>query len=395
MRRVTPFARGLAGGVVAALGVAGVLVLEPVPVSSHTPITTNVTFQKEISRIFQRRCMQCHSDGNIAMSFATYTDARPWAVAIKEEILERRMPPWAAVPGYGHFANDGGLTSREVAVILSWATGGAPSGVLRAEESTPPVIVPALNGWIIGAPDAEIEVGKAHMVAADSGNTTMRFEVESGLASPASLHALQFDPADRRVAQWAAVYEAGTGRWLGGWTPISPVTSLPDGIATVLPARAKLLVEVGYRGTTEAVTGAGSLGLYFSKAKPTAVTSAISVASSGISLPAGATGQRVRVEKALTQDSMVGMLWPELGAGGQSLEVTAVRPNGMLEPMLWVEKYQPQWRSPYVLREPVALPAGTRVILTAYFANPGQAARPADARLSVTAWPASRPAGSR
>jgi hypothetical protein len=173
------------------------------------------------------------------------------------------------------------------------------------------------------------------------------------------------------------------------------VTSLPDGVATVLPARAKLVVEVGYRGTSEAVTGAGSLGLYFSKAKPAAITSVLSEASTGVSVPAGATGQRVRVEKALAQDSMVGMLWPNIGVGGESLEVTAIRPDGMIEPMLWVEKYQSQWRSPYVLREPLALPAGTRIILTAYFDNPGQAVRPADASLAVTVWPASHPAVSR
>ena len=35
-------------------------------------------------------------------------------MAIKEEILERRMPPWSAVSGYGHFVNDMSLTGREV-----------------------------------------------------------------------------------------------------------------------------------------------------------------------------------------------------------------------------------------------------------------------------------------
>jgi hypothetical protein len=390
-----PFPKTFAGAVVAAAAVIGVLALEPIPVYTHTPITTNITFQKEISRIFQRRCMQCHSDGNIAMSFATYADARPWAVAIKEEILERKMPPWSAVAGYGHFANDGGLTSREVSVILSWATGGAPSGVLKAEETTPPVMVPPLNGWTTGEPDAVVEVGNGHMVPAGSGNTTMRFEVDSGFTAPTWLRGLQFDPADRRVPQWAAVYEAGTGRWLGGWTAITPVTKLPDGVAAQLPAKAKLVVEVGYRGATEAVTGAGSLGLYFAKTKPAAVTEAVSVVSNGTSVPPGATGQRVRVEKAIAQDSMAGILFPELGAGGRSLEVMAIRPDGMMEPLLWVERYQAQWRSPYVLREPVALPAGTRVIMTAYFDNPRQAAQAADARLSVTAWPASRQTATR
>ncbi len=29
------------------------------------------------------------------------------------------MPPWSAVTGYGHFANDVSLTAREISLILS------------------------------------------------------------------------------------------------------------------------------------------------------------------------------------------------------------------------------------------------------------------------------------
>ena len=140
-------------------------------------------FQKEIAQIFQRKCFQCHTDGNISMSLTTYKDARPWAVAIKEEILERRMPPWSAVNGYGHFANDMSLTAREVSIILAWADGGAPSGVLLADESKEPVFVPPLNGWEQGTPDAVVNVAKDQKVAAGSPDRTARFEVASGLDS--------------------------------------------------------------------------------------------------------------------------------------------------------------------------------------------------------------------
>ena len=48
----------------------------------------------------------------MAMPLQTWEEARPWAVAIKEEILARHMPPWSAERGYGAFANDGALTPR-------------------------------------------------------------------------------------------------------------------------------------------------------------------------------------------------------------------------------------------------------------------------------------------
>lgn len=62
------------------------------------------------------------------MSLLSYEEARPWAKAIKEEVLERRMPPWGAVKGFGEFADDRSLTAEEIHTIADWVEGGAPEG---------------------------------------------------------------------------------------------------------------------------------------------------------------------------------------------------------------------------------------------------------------------------
>ena len=100
------------------------------------------------------------------MALRTYEEARPWARAIREEVLERKMPPWQAGPGYGHFANDISLNVREKEIILSWADGGAPSGVLKAEESIPPVFVPPVPEWSEGEPDQVFTIGSGAGIAA-------------------------------------------------------------------------------------------------------------------------------------------------------------------------------------------------------------------------------------
>ena len=56
---------------------------------AHDIITTAITWDREISRIVYERCASCHHDGGPAFSLMTYEAARPWAVAIKEEVLER------------------------------------------------------------------------------------------------------------------------------------------------------------------------------------------------------------------------------------------------------------------------------------------------------------------
>ena len=99
------------------------------PLSAHEIITTKLTWTEHMARIFQRRCVGCHQpDGIAPFPLTSYEQVRPWAKAIKYEVLNRRMPPWDAVKGFGAFRNDLGLSQEEIAVISSWVEGGAPEG---------------------------------------------------------------------------------------------------------------------------------------------------------------------------------------------------------------------------------------------------------------------------
>jgi hypothetical protein len=95
---------------------------------AHDVITTKLTWNREISRIITARCVSCHHREGAAFSLTTYAEARPWAVAIKEEVLARRMPPWGAVKGFGDFRNDVGLTGEQIEWITAWVGGGVPEG---------------------------------------------------------------------------------------------------------------------------------------------------------------------------------------------------------------------------------------------------------------------------
>jgi hypothetical protein len=95
---------------------------------AHDNVTTKITWSREVSRIVYQRCASCHREGGAVFSLMTYQDARPWAKAIKEEVLSRRMPPWNAVKGFGEFRNDRGLTQEDLEIITEWVEGGAPEG---------------------------------------------------------------------------------------------------------------------------------------------------------------------------------------------------------------------------------------------------------------------------
>jgi hypothetical protein len=95
--------------------------------AAHDPITTRLTWSKEISRIVYKRCGGCHRTGaNVAL--INYADARPWAKAIRYEVLRRRMPPWGAIKGFRPLRDDPSLTQEEITRIAAWVEGGAPEG---------------------------------------------------------------------------------------------------------------------------------------------------------------------------------------------------------------------------------------------------------------------------
>jgi hypothetical protein len=113
-------------------------------VFAHDPVTTRLTWSGEISRIVYKRCTGCHYEGGkTPMALSDYEQARPWAKAIRDEVLARRMPPWGAVKGYGEFQGDLSLTQDEINRIAEWVEGGAPEGDPRYLPAKPvPAVAP-------------------------------------------------------------------------------------------------------------------------------------------------------------------------------------------------------------------------------------------------------------
>lgn len=340
---------------------AGALVLAALsgsrPVETHPRITTTLLWQRDIAPIMQRRCFTCHSPDNAAMSLVTFSEARPWAAAIREEILTRHMPLWTAVAGYGRFQNDPSLTQGEWDLIVAWVDGGSPSGQTLEEERQPSVYVPAAATWEHGAPDVVLTQAQATAVPAHAASEVKTFEIETGFTTLQRVHGLAFKPGDRRVVRHAAVYEAGSKRWLFSWTPWSGTMHLPEGVAFTLPAGAKLLVEIGYHGANEAVSDTSEIGLYLDAAAGGAAT-VQQLQSSPLALEAGAPATRMRTEMVLEETTAIQALWPEPGADATSVELTAFMPDGGVRPLLWLRGYHAEWPSPYVYVVSGAVAAG-------------------------------------
>jgi mono/diheme cytochrome c family protein len=109
------------------------------PAFAHDVITTKLTWNREISRVIYKRCASCHRPDGAAMSLLTYDEARPWAKAIRDQVVARTMPPFGAVKGVASFQNDPSLTEIEIQMFVAWVEGGAPKGDDDAIAPKPPV----------------------------------------------------------------------------------------------------------------------------------------------------------------------------------------------------------------------------------------------------------------
>jgi len=117
-----------------------------------------VTFHKNVERILQNHCQECHRPGEIApFSLLTYEQARPYAKAIKADVLQGKMPPWPADPHFGKFSNDRSLSKADIDTIVAWVDGGALQGN-KADAPKPRTFV---DGWNISKPDHVFEMPNA------------------------------------------------------------------------------------------------------------------------------------------------------------------------------------------------------------------------------------------
>ena len=63
--------------------------VDSLTVTAHDIGGAQISWNREISRIFTARCISCHHDGGSAFSLTTYKEAFAWKTAIRDEVLQR------------------------------------------------------------------------------------------------------------------------------------------------------------------------------------------------------------------------------------------------------------------------------------------------------------------
>lgn len=357
---------------------------------------TAPTFYRDVVPILQQRCQVCHHPGGVApMPLTTYRETRPWAKAIREAVLTRKMPPWPADPKFGRFANDPSLSVSQVRTLCDWASAGGPAGDPHDGPSPPAQTA----GWRIGAPDAVVEMTRPFQVPAATTVEYQYFVLPTGFSEDRWLRAVEVRPGNTALVHHAVVYVREPGsEWLKEarpgeafsfpsrsdhlpdprsltrsdillvYTPGNSADSWPAGLAKKIPAGSDLVLQMHYTAGTSEAEDRTRIGMTFTQAPEKRVLT-LQLGNDRLAIPPGEPNYRVQASGTLPGDALLLALFPHMHLRGKAFEYLVQEPGGPPEVLLRIPRFDFFWQLNYRLATPRRLKAGTRLTCTAWYDN--------------------------
>jgi hypothetical protein len=352
------------------LGVGVMLLL----VSPPTVTTTdnNVTFTKDVAPIFYKNCTGCHRPGEIApMSLLTYNDARPWAKSIREKVANRDMPPWHADPKYGEWRNDRRISQEAINTILAWVNNGAKEG----DPKDLPPMPEYTPGWRIGKPD-QIFSAPEQAVPADGVVDYQYLSVPTNFKEDRWITSAEIRSSAHAVVHHVIVFvqEPGAtsrlqGKLLVGFAPGEDPAVFRPGFGRKIPAGSSLLFQIHYTPNGTVTKDVTTVGLIYAKTPVEHTVVTRPVLQTAFEIPAGHPNYEVKSSFTFNESAQLYSFMPHMHLRGKDFEYKAVFPDGTSKILLSVPRYDFSWQTYYVLKDPVAVPKGTRIECVAHFDN--------------------------
>ena len=383
--------------------------------------------------LFQRCAECHRPNDMAPFSVLTYKDVLPWAATIKERVEAREMPPWHADPGYGEFLNNRRLSREEIETITSWVVQGAREGDARDlppepklvrgwKMGKPEAVLAMSEPYTIeaNAPDSYIYVTFPTRFKEDKwvqaaeilpGNGRVVHHVIAHVLTPEAVSSgakrenAEFPQADNeptifykqgslsRVRMNAPVIDdganapnggsvfkrrtadggAGYSTLLASYAPGKGPDVYPAGTAKLIPAGSSIVLQIHYSSFHGAIetrqTDRTIVGLIFAKGPPEKRAVTFTVPNQFFKIPAGAANHRVTAAYTFDREVQFISYMPHMHLRGKDMKYEVVFPNGRRQTLLWVPNYDFNWQTVYRLKNPLLIPKGTRIIVTAHFDN--------------------------
>jgi hypothetical protein len=158
-------------------------------------------------------------------------------------------------------------------------------------------------------------------------------------------------------------------RLLATYAPGTNAQVFPAGTALRLAPGGTLHLQVHYTANGTAGTDRSKVGLIFSKEAPTEEIRPGQFINGVFTIPAGATDHQVSTDVTFVQDATLHGIFPHTHVRGKRWSYTLELPDGTKRPLLSVPKYDFNWQTYYMFKDPIAVPKGARIISTAWYDN--------------------------
>lgn len=371
------------------------------------------TFNKDVLPVLQNKCQQCHRPGEIGpMPLLNYQHARPWAKAIREAVLVKKMPPWFAEPAHGRFSNDLSLTRSEMETIVAWVDGGAKEGDVRHRPEPRQFV----DGWNIRKPDVVLDMGSDFAVPASGTIDYQYVVIPTGFTEDKWIEQVEVRPTLRAAVHHVVVFvREPESQWLRGeaqpGVPFVPPKRTPEGrprqdingmgneILTIytpgmvpdiwkpgigkrVRAGADLVFQMHYTANGKAGVDHSRIGLVFASQTPAERVMTLGPANMGFAIPPGDANYKVDTRAGFVNPAKLVSFFPHMHLRGKAFEYRLVRAAGETETLLKVNPYKFNWQLSYKLATPLDLKPGDRIECSAWFDN--SANNPANPDASAT-----------
>tara|TARA_R110002072_G_scaffold170381_2_gene323884 strand:- start:879 stop:2672 length:1794 start_codon:yes stop_codon:yes gene_type:complete len=334
-----------------------------------------VSYTTDIAPLLADKCVGCHHDGGIGpWSMSDHAMVQGWSRMMKEVVMTRRMPPGQIDPHVGKPIDDVvEMTPAELQMLVHWIDAGA---VIDKGAEDPLVAMTIENPkFTLGEPDMVYTVPAQSIPA--TGILEYRYiPVELNLDKDIWIRAVEFVPGDSKVLHHVIAYlsspadKSGRGRdegsdreeSIGGFAPGRQPDAFRDNSGRLIPKGSNLLLQMHYTTSGKATVDETQVGLYIYDEPPTYVMAGGVAGQRRFMIPAHAKEHKLEGEQLIEEDAYLYGITPHMHYRGKYMSMSAEYPDGTSEVLLSVPKYEFNWQFSYQLKEPLFLPAGTRLV---------------------------------